>query len=154
MKVLAIDPGTSHTGWAIVRPGQKGLYLEAAGHLQSHPKLKGMDAAVEIAEWMDEIERRHGYKYEIVVIESYFPRSRTKGMTGTIGLTGMLYYIFETACNDVRWIQASTWKRWLKKRGPLEDLYAHDSATVGKTQHELDAMGMAAYYLIERAQDE
>lgn len=116
-RVLAIDPGTQHTGLA-VGEGKDGFFeiLE----IRKVEKLKGK-AYRRISEIIEEV-RDLIDQYEVAELwtEMFVPYGIRRGAMHNMNLVGALLYIPVTRKIDMLSyaIQASEWKRWVKANAP------------------------------------
>ena len=147
--VLSLDPGTAHTGWAIVnrikRSGDPTINVLDYGQVQSGPKMKGIFAADEQVSQLEGLIR--DTRLDLILFEMFSPRSPRKGMAGNMYLIGMIWEAIKRTVLPVPGlVYPSAWKSRFKDNEMIHAYYGGQLDGKIISQHEWDALGIAAYY--------
>ena len=139
VKVLGIDPGSNHSGWALINADYQIL---KAGVFHTPKDFKGLAAAEYQMTRLYEIIV--GVAPEYVGIEMFYPRGPRVGGVGTMNLIGALWWM---AKKDIMGapvaVTPSAWKRTID----VPMIFGQQLDDYKWTQHTMDALGIAAYTL-------
>jgi Holliday junction resolvasome RuvABC endonuclease subunit len=138
IKVLGIDPGSNHSGWALI---DENLTVLRQGVFHTPKDFKGMGAAMYQASLLNEVILSAGADW--VGIEMFYPRGPRVGGVGTMNLIGALWWIARGTLGRPFPVTPSAWKRTIS----VGQLYDSQLDEIKLTQHTLDALGIAAYTL-------
>jgi Holliday junction resolvasome RuvABC endonuclease subunit len=141
VKVLGIDPGSNHSGWALINSE---LQILKAGVFHTPKDFKGLEAATYQMTRLYEIIV--GLAPDYVGIEMFYPRGPRVGGVGTMNLIGALWWMAITTRSPSSTpfaVTPSAWKRTID----VPMLFGQQLEDYKWTQHTMDALGIAAYTL-------